>query len=231
MDSDVLNGERWRVDEGDCLPWLAGLPDGCADLLFADPPYGIGKAEWDHEFSLTWLPEAARCCGRFMLVTPGTGNVLRMPEAVGALSYRWTVYGYITNGMTFGGVGFQNVIPALVYCRDGVSSNIGARDCHAFPISGDKPDHPSPKPLAFIDYIVRHFSRVGALVVDPFTGSGTTGVAAIANERRFIGCELNPDYAAMARERIGWAARGLKPPKPAPEPDAYQQTLFAEAAV
>ena len=42
----------------------------------------------------------------------------------------------------------------------------------------------------------------GGWVLDPFTGSGTTGVVALQNGRNFVGCELNPEYAEMARERI-----------------------------
>jgi hypothetical protein len=43
-------------------------------------------------------------------------------------------------------------------------------------------------------------------VLDPFTGSGTTGVVAVRHQRSFIGCELNPDYLALARKRIGAVA-------------------------
>jgi DNA modification methylase len=43
-------------------------------------------------------------------------------------------------------------------------------------------------------------------VLDPFTGSGTTAAVALGNGRRFLGCELNPDYASMARARCGWLA-------------------------
>jgi DNA modification methylase len=46
----------------------------------------------------------------------------------------------------------------------------------------------------------------GGLVLDPFTGSGTTGMVAVKHGRRFVGCELNPEYAAMAEGRIGGAA-------------------------
>jgi DNA modification methylase len=42
----------------------------------------------------------------------------------------------------------------------------------------------------------------GGVVLDPFTGSGTTGVVALRHKRDFIGIELNPDYIAMARNRI-----------------------------
>lgn len=46
-------------------------------------------------------------------------------------------------------------------------------------------------------------SVVSCIVLDPFTGSGTTGMVARQLRRRFIGCELNPEYASMARKRIG----------------------------
>lgn len=46
-------------------------------------------------------------------------------------------------------------------------------------------------------------SRPGDLVLDPFTGSGTTGAVAIRHQRSFVGCELNPEYVELARARIG----------------------------
>jgi site-specific DNA-methyltransferase (cytosine-N4-specific) len=46
-------------------------------------------------------------------------------------------------------------------------------------------------------------SRVGDTVLDPFCGSGTTGAVAIRLGRSFVGCELNPEYVALARKRIG----------------------------
>ena len=61
-------------------------------------------------------------------------------------------------------------------------------------------DHPTVKPLALMEKIV---GNVGAeLVVDPFMGSGTTGVAAIRQGRRFIGIEKNPAFFEIARKRI-----------------------------
>ena len=43
----------------------------------------------------------------------------------------------------------------------------------------------------------------GGVVLDPFTGSGTTGAVAVRHGRRFIGCELNPEYVTLATVRIG----------------------------
>ena len=50
--------------------------------------------------------------------------------------------------------------------------------------------------------VVRNFSRAGDVVLDPFMGTGTTGVAAVRLDRKFIGIELSRDYLDFARARI-----------------------------
>jgi site-specific DNA-methyltransferase (adenine-specific) len=67
--------------------------------------------------------------------------------------------------------------------------------------------HPTEKPLSLMREIVLDFSCPGELVCDPFTGSGTTGVAAVALGRRFVGIERNPEYFAIACERIERASK------------------------
>lgn len=64
------------------------------------------------------------------------------------------------------------------------------------------PDFPTQLPLALIRPIVLCASDLGDLVLDPFCGSGTTGVAAVENQRRFIGIERNPQFARAGRQRI-----------------------------
>ncbi|MFP4352593.1 MAG: DNA-methyltransferase [Puniceicoccaceae bacterium] len=68
--------------------------------------------------------------------------------------------------------------------------------------SREKVGHPTQKPLALIDKLVRSSSRPGDLVLDPFLGSGTTAVACERTGRRWVGIEKDPAYLAMARERI-----------------------------
>jgi DNA modification methylase len=46
-------------------------------------------------------------------------------------------------------------------------------------------------------------SKAGDIVLDPFSGSGTTGAVALKHGRAFVGCELNPDYIELAHRRIG----------------------------
>jgi site-specific DNA-methyltransferase (adenine-specific) len=63
--------------------------------------------------------------------------------------------------------------------------------------------HPTVKPVDLMRWLVRLVTVEGQTVLDPFTGSGTTGVACILEGRQFIGCELQPEYADIARQRIG----------------------------
>jgi site-specific DNA-methyltransferase (adenine-specific) len=62
--------------------------------------------------------------------------------------------------------------------------------------------HPTVKPVALMQWLVRLVARPGSLVLDPFTGSGTTGIAALRESCRFVGVELSPEYAEIARRRI-----------------------------
>lgn len=63
-------------------------------------------------------------------------------------------------------------------------------------------DHPTIKPLAFTESMIRNSSRVGDIVLDPFMGSGTTGVACKGLGRNFIGVELNKKYFDISSMRI-----------------------------
>ncbi len=103
--------------------------------------------------------------------------------------------------------------------------------------------HPTQKPLELLQRIVKAASRPGDLVLDPFSGSGTTGVACAMLGRRYMGIELNPEYLAIARDRYlsleeeqvqeerqktfrktgPIAARTLKtaPPAPPPPPSLF----------
>lgn len=62
--------------------------------------------------------------------------------------------------------------------------------------------HPTIKPLPLIEKIVRNSTRRGGMVLDPFMGSGTTGVACLNNGRNFIGIELSDAYYQISRKRI-----------------------------
>jgi site-specific DNA-methyltransferase (adenine-specific) len=67
--------------------------------------------------------------------------------------------------------------------------------------------HPNEKPAGLVREFILLHTAPGDLVVDPFCGSGTTGVAAITTGRRFSGCDLDASWASLSRERIEAAKR------------------------
>lgn len=95
----------------------------------------------------------------------------------------------------------------------------GRRNVFRYEVNGEKGDkpHPTTKPLPLMRDLVSLFSEPGELVLDPFAGSGSTGVACNQLGRRFLGWELSPEYHAIAQRRL----RGDEA-KPRPE----QPSLF-----
>ena len=83
-------------------------------------------------------------------------------------------------------------------------------DVQPWEYSGNR-THPTEKAVSIIQPLIRAFSRPGDLVLDPFSGSGTTAVAAALSGRRYIGVELEGRYCELARRRLEGVAR----------PDAY----------
>jgi site-specific DNA-methyltransferase (adenine-specific) len=62
--------------------------------------------------------------------------------------------------------------------------------------------HPTQKPIALMEYLIKTYSNVGDTILDPCMGSGTTGVACGRNERNFIGIEMDKKYYSVAEKRI-----------------------------
>jgi site-specific DNA-methyltransferase (adenine-specific) len=70
------------------------------------------------------------------------------------------------------------------------------------PESAKRVGHPAPFPVELASRVIRLYSYVGDAVLDPFSGSGTTCVAARQNGRRFVGYDISEDYCSIARQRI-----------------------------
>jgi DNA modification methylase len=68
--------------------------------------------------------------------------------------------------------------------------------------SGRANTHPTVKPIALMRYLCRLITPPGGTVLDPFTGSGTTGIAAKLEGFDFVGCEMQPEYVELANRRI-----------------------------
>jgi 16S rRNA G966 N2-methylase RsmD len=85
--------------------------------------------------------------------------------------------------------------------------------------------HPTVKPTALMEYLIRLVTPAGGVVLDPFTGSGSTGKAALLNGYRFIGCELTEEYFPIIEGRLKHAAEQYAA-KATEEETKEQETLF-----
>jgi DNA modification methylase len=62
--------------------------------------------------------------------------------------------------------------------------------------------HPTVKPVALMEYLIKMVTPTNGIVLDPFMGSGSTGVACVLNDFEFVGIDLDKDYCEIARARI-----------------------------
>jgi site-specific DNA-methyltransferase (adenine-specific) len=69
--------------------------------------------------------------------------------------------------------------------------------------------HPTQKPVALLEYLIKTYTNEGETVLDNTMGSGSTGVACANTKRNFIGIELNDEYFAIAEKRIKEAQEQL----------------------
>jgi DNA modification methylase len=203
---------------GDCLEILQEL--GVADALVTDPPFGVmlgetknGRERNKNQFpyiGFSDTPEYVRdkvipavkialAKTKRGLMTPGTRNCFLYPppDDMGV----W----FNPAGTAIGRWGFILASPILYYGKNpkslketGAASVWGMHDRD----KEIKALHPCPKPLKFITWAVNKVSLVGETVLDPFMGSGTTGVACVGLGRKFIGIEIEEKYFDAACKRI-----------------------------
>jgi len=181
----------------DCTRVLPLLEPMSADFCFADPPYGIDKAEWDKEYpAFLFERELLRIARNGVAVTPGQPNFATCISRMGE-SYKGVHAARNLNGMTFNALGFENWIGSII----GGNAKRGTT-FFDFTVSGTQPDHPSPKPIEFMMKLLDRFTEEGWTVCDPYAGSGTTLVAAKRLSRKAIGIELSAKHCRTIIDRL-----------------------------
>jgi len=209
----IGNATLYLADCRDVLPLLQPV-----NAVVTDPPYGINFPYEGYEDTLENLEAlvsefvpVCRALAERVIITPGVSNVQRYPVAdwIGAWTWETTA--------TFGRLGFSQWQPILYYGKDldGFGSVNGALKSDRIHFAGGaaKIDaaaggvHTCPKPLGFMLRLINRFTLPTDTILDPFTGSGTTGVAAVQAGRSFIGIEREPKYFEIACRRIEDAQR------------------------
>jgi len=196
----------WQVIQGDCLEVLKSLPDGCIDAVVTDPPYGVGFRYSQHNdarkthkcFVDSFMPELLRV-GKCVVLTPGYKSMYMYPEP------RYTLCRFDKTAQSPHGLAYMNKWePVYVYGK--CSGKRPAWDVIQTSCQVERRkvpvDHPCPKTLDLMVPIVSFAVGEGCTILDPFCGSGTTGVACVKTGRKFIGIEIDPGYCEIARKRI-----------------------------
>lgn len=187
--------ELGRLWLGNCEKGLNNIK--IVDFSFADPPYGIGKAEWDKVYPATGFEKQLLDISRNgIAITPGQENIGICINNLGNL-YKGILAARNLNGMTFNKIGFENWIPTVL--GDNIKRG---QNYFEFSVKGTKPKHPSPKPLAYMMKIIQRFTDENDVILDPFMGSGTTAIACERLNRRWIGIEISEEYCEIAAKRI-----------------------------
>lgn len=216
----IGNAELWL---GDCREVLATLPP--VDLVATDPPYGISYVSARRKHGPTDMlanddtaPVDAVLDMAALLVEGGAMYLAtrfdvaaRWNEAIKAagMTLKTPIFwdkGNHTSGDLEGDFGAQ--VEIFLFAHKGRHILRGKRLANLWRVMRDPAgDHPTPKPVALMERIVGCSSDRGGLVLDPFMGSGSTGVACVGMGRRFIGCEVEERYFDIACRRIEDAKR------------------------
>lgn len=222
------DNEGIRLNQGDCLELIKSIPTESIDLVVTDPPYpvisggkptGKGKPsgilskndgkifEHNNIDPEKWIPEIYRVLKqdthcyimtntlnleKYMSICREVGfelhNVL-MWEKNNATPNRW----YMKNG------------EFTLFLRKGKAKTInnpGSKMIHSFDnILGNKL-HPTEKPVGLMQMYIENSSKEGDIVLDPFVGAGSTTIACINSNRKFIGFEIDKKYYGIANRRV-----------------------------
>lgn len=232
---------------GDALTVLRTLPDASVHAVVTDPPYGMSfQSAWptdgprfapivgDDKPATEFLADAARLLveggAAFVFCEWRHGDAFRSNmQAVGLTIRSQVVWDRESHGMGDLAASFAPCHDLAWFATKGNGfSFYGSRPQSVLRfqrVPANKLTHPAEKPVALLRHIVARVAPPGGVVLDPYCGSGTTAVAAAIEGRHAIACEIVPEYAAMARERVAAVESGTdwRTPK--------QGGLFATRAI
>lgn len=208
---------------GDCREILPALPR--VDAVVTDPPYGIGesgknfasrsklanadkyeRSDWDNAPAAPEVIAAVRRLSKWQVIFGG--NYFDLPPTTCVLV--WDKMGPANDfaDCELAWTNLPKAVRRIRYLWNGM-----IREEKDIPR-----EHPTQKPLGVMKWAIEHIPPPATLILDPFMGSGTTGVAAVKLGRKFIGIEIEPKYFDIACRRISEALKQpdmfIEKPKP-----------------
>lgn len=199
---------------GDCLEILQTL--GKVDAVVTDPPYGLGRKmqggtwaakdefsgfrKWDLEAKQEWVDRLLEL--QVPTIIWG-GNYFAVPAA-----RCWLLWNKV------------NAVPTMADAEMAWTNLDKPAKRFDAPVGRVEHGHPTSKPLPLMQWCLSHIPKAQT-ILDPFMGSGTTGVACVKMGRKFIGIEIDPDYFDIACERIrkAYAQPDMFVEQPAAKPE------------
>jgi len=208
---------------GDCLEVMKDIPDGSVDAVITDPPYGVAwKSNWnggnfnkivnDEKPYTSWI-KLIKCNFIYCFSKWKT-----MQTYVEEIEKYFTVKDVlIWDKLSHGAGDLKSYAPTyemIIYAKkNGCDLMFKKRKqniLHYWRVNGGATGastnnllcHPAQKPVELIEDIIRDCTNPGDTILDPFMGSGTTGVACHLTGRNFIGVEIDENYYKIAEKRI-----------------------------
>jgi len=199
----------------DCLEMMKMMPDKCVDLVLTDPPYGLNFSYLSYDDTREnlknlikeFMPEVLRI-GKRAAVLCGITQISLYPEPDWIMSIIWNTTG------SFGKYGYTQWMPILLYGDDlkGFGNVNGITKSDIIKISGGggvgftrndlEKEHTCPKPITIMDKVVQRLSNEKDVILDCFSGSGSTLVSAKNLNRNYIGIEKEEKYCEISRQRL-----------------------------
>lgn len=194
-----------KIIHADCMDILKQLPDKCIDLVLTDPPYGINisnnigrrkgdkhsnykKCDWDNEAPKKEVFDEIIRVSKNQIIWGANHFINNIPFN----SSCWLVWDKLfSEDVSFASCELAYTSFTSVVKRYRLSSQQGIERFH-----------PTQKPLKLFEMILRDYSNENDLILDCFSGSGTTAVACHNLNRRFICIEKDEDYYKASVERL-----------------------------
>lgn len=241
----VLSGEkRWAVVHAENGPILTALQVGAVDHTICDPPYNErthtrarslkdGGSDipinFAHLTDFSFVGDLLRVSKRWVVAFCALEDLGRYQDAAGD---RWVRAG--TWDRPDGTPQLSADRPAqaaegiaIMHAKAKLQWNSGGkRGMWRCGVERDERYHPTPKPVSLMMELLSDFTNPGDLILDPFCGGASTGVAALRLGRRFIGIDRDPIHAATAHARLTAESKGLT----LRDFRVGQQSLFGEGA-
>lgn len=209
MNDIALDGAQLLL--GDCLERMKEIPSGSIDAVITDPPYNSGldygetySDERPYEEYWQWLKVVVIECNRISKFVIVKHSSLKVYDWMAHIDRSRLVIWYKPFSSGFPMNGFATHFEPLWvtqgktahWSKDVFVCNSGNANRE------DTTGHPAQMPEVLAKKIISVCTSEGDTVLDPFMGSGTTGVACVKLGRKFIGIEISEEYFAIAARRI-----------------------------